>query len=149
MFGPNRLSKGPFLCIRLGFVRVSWQVACAGSGSYGIAAANYGGPIKLFETYPGSNTRLRDMAPQSGIVGTTGGRGAPALPFAVRAVHVLSVASMQPSLRATSPVRQRWISFSITRTGLTFFSETGAMVISKTWPMLAGSQMLLRMAEVV
>jgi len=57
---------------------------CApGSGSYGVAAANYGGPMKLFETYPGSNTRLRDMAPQVGIIGTTGGRGALALHFAV------------------------------------------------------------------
>jgi hypothetical protein len=39
--------------------------------------------VKLFETYPGSNTRLRDMAPQVGIIGTTGGRGALALHFAV------------------------------------------------------------------
>jgi hypothetical protein len=73
------------LCARLGPVQLRFlshvmlhAVHAPGSGSYGVAAANYGGPVKLFETYPGSNTRLREVATQAGIVGTTGGRGAPA-----------------------------------------------------------------------
>ena len=48
-----------------------------------MAAANYGGPVKLYETQPGSPTTLRDVSVQHGLVGTTGGR-------AIVAGHIVS-----------------------------------------------------------
>ena len=39
---------------------------------YGFAAANYGGPVKLYEMEGAS--QLRDVSTSAGMTGTTGGR---------------------------------------------------------------------------
>ena len=46
---------------------------CIGDSRYGFVAANYGGPVKLYEMDP-VTSKLRDMVPVAGIRGTTGGR---------------------------------------------------------------------------